>query len=164
MLKGYLDCTEINKLLISYINFNLNKKDMAKIATHLRNCPKCMEKYSTHIKRKKELNEKMHKIQKALRMQMEISSYLDKEASDNISKIVEIMIESDNKYKKELMAYASIGQNLKQIKSELRNNSKPKETYKIIAKLKNKEKRINTFFKLMFQPVQLLCRGFLKFE
>ncbi len=157
MLKGYLKCTETDKLILPYINFELSKKNMSRVAIHLRNCPNCMEKYSKIQRRKKELKGKMYEIEKTLRMENEISSYMDNEAGDEIIFIVEGMILCDSEYKKELLENEKLRQYMQSAKEFIKNETKTTISSEIIAKIRKKEiekikliKRITRFF----QPIR----------
>ncbi len=157
MLKGYLKCTETDKLILPYINFELSKKNMSRVAIHLRNCPNCMEKYSKIQRRKKELKGKMYEIEKTLRMENEISSYIDNEAGDEIIFIVEGMILCDSEYKKELLENEKLRQYMQSAKEFIKNETKTTISSEIIAKIRKKEikkikliKRITRFF----QPIR----------
>lgn len=141
MLKGYYKCSEINKMLLRYIHFDLSKNDMTRVARHLRNCPKCMEKYSRIQNRKKELKEKMYKIEKNLRMQSEISSYIDNESDERQKFITEGMLLVDENYKRELFANEEISRLLKQCSRELKRKRIPLITEEIIEKMKKEQRR-----------------------
>ncbi len=134
MLKGNLKCSEINKLLIRYINFDLNKKDSLRVAIHLRNCPKCMEKYSSILKRKNELKKIFIEIEKKIRMQNEISSYIDMECGDDSRFIIEAMLICDEDYKKEFEEVNNLKNMFKITESEILNSKKTNYTQKILAK------------------------------
>lgn len=162
MLKGNLNCKDINKLLLGYIRFELPKKEMSKVALHLRNCPLCMEKYTKIQRRKKELQEKMLIIEKELRMQSELSCYIDNEASEDIVFIVEGMLLSDKKYKNEIIEYEKIRNYLIFLKEEIKNNYTENNATKIIAKLKHKKE--NPITKLVFQPFRYLFHELLRFQ
>lgn len=143
MLTGELKCSDINKLLIRYINFDLNKKDNLRVAIHLRNCPKCMEKYSHILKRKNELKKIFIEIEKKLRMQNEISSYVDKECEKESRFIIEAMLLCDEDYKKELLELTNLQNIFKKTEEIILENKKTNYTNKILAKqrIKNYEKR-----------------------
>lgn len=161
MLKGYLKCSDINKMLLGYIHFELSKKDMSKVAVHLRNCPNCMEKYTRIQRRKKELKQKMLEIEKTLRMQNEISSYIDNEASEDLIFILEGMLLASEEYKKELIQSEELRRLMLESRKKLAEGIKAKETIKIIAKIKNrKRKSLKNGFIQLFEP---LHRVFAKF-
>lgn len=156
MLKGCLKCSDINKMLLRYIHFELPKKDMSKVALHLRNCPVCMEKYATIQRRKKELKQKMANIEKDLRMQNEISSYIDNEASTNTIFIVEGMLLCDEKYRKELIENERLREILQKSKKELIKNLRPKQTFKLLAKNKLRNKKLKKFLGAILPLFQYL--------
>ena len=121
-----------------------------------------MEKYTEIQKRKKMLKEKFAKIENQTRRQIEISSYIDKEANEDLIFIIEGMLLSDEDYKKELIETEEIKRLLFESKKLLKERITPKETYKLIAKIKNKKKirtRIIKKLTLLFQP---LLRAFAK--
>lgn len=153
MLKGYLKCSDISKMLLSYIHFELSKREMSKVAIHLRNCPQCMEKYTKIQRRKKELKQKMRDIEKSLRMQMEISSYIDNEASEDTIFIVEGMLVSDKNYKTELIKNEELRRIMLESRKLFMENIRPKETIKILAKLKKKKESKIKFIRL-FEPLR----------
>ncbi len=145
MLKGCLKCSEINKLLLSYIHFELNKKMMTRVAIHLRNCPNCMEKYTKIQKRKKDLKLKMREIEKQLRMEREISQYLDNEATDDLIFNVEGMVLCDENYKKALIEGEEIKRILKNSYNKISELKNPKIAKKIIAKIRVKKFKLLKF-------------------
>ena len=150
MLKGNLNCSEINKYLIRYINFDLKRSDMARVAIHLRNCPKCMEKYSVILKRKNELRKVFIEIEKKLRMQNEISSYIDNECDKESKFITEAMIICDKDYKNELNLMNLIKEKIERTKEEIINNKKTNYTQKILAKERRKKfERIKFLMKII---------------
>ncbi len=149
MLKGYIKCNDIDKLLLSYIHFELTKKEQAKVALHLRNCPVCMEKYTKIQKRKRELKFRMREIEKEIRMQNELSSYMDNEANEDVIFIVEGMLLCDEKYKKELFLYEKLRRYLTASKKIVQQNAPIVYARKITAKIRLREmklKRIKNFF------------------
>lgn len=153
MLKGCLKCSDINKMLLSYIHFELSKREMSRVAIHLRNCPICMEKYTKIQKRKKELRQKMHNIEKNLRMQMEISSYIDNEASEDTVFIVEGMLVSDENYKRELIKNEELRRIMLESRKLFMENIKPERTIKILARIK-KRKELKIKFTRLFEPLR----------
>lgn len=152
MLNGNLKCSEIKKYLIRYINFDLKRSDMARVAIHLRNCPKCMEKYSTILKRKNELRKVFIEIEKKIRMQNEISSYVDFECEENSRFIVETMLICDDEYKKELKEINSLKNVFKKAEGEILKTKKNNFTQKILARERliasEKRKILNKFIPL----------------
>lgn len=134
MLKGDIKCSDIGKLLIRYINFDLNKKDALRVAIHLRNCPKCMEKYTVTLKRKNELKKIFIEIEKKLRMQNEISCYIDDECEDESRFIVEAMLICDEDYKKEYKDMNLVKSAFKKAEEEIFQKKKKNFTQKILAK------------------------------
>ena len=159
MLKGYIKCTEIRKLLLRYIHFDLRKKEMEQVAIHLRNCPICMEKYSILQKREKSLKNKMYKIEKTLRMQDEISSYMDNECNENQKFIIEGKLLTDKKYKKELIECETTRRILSESRKRIKENRLTFLADKIIEDIKNKKFYSGNFI-LQFQQK---LRGFLKY-
>lgn len=156
MLKGYLNCKDISKLLLGYIHFELNKKTMTRVAMHLRNCPVCMEKYTKIQKRKKELKQKMRKIENRLRMEMEISEYIDNEAGEDLIFNVEGMLLCDEEYKRTLIENEEIKRILKNGLIQITESKKPDNTIKIIAKMKaenRKKKKLSENITRLFAPL-----------
>ena len=139
MLKGYIKCSEIRKLLLRYIHFDLRKKEMEQVAIHLRNCPICMEKYSNLQKREKNLKNKMYKIEKTLRMQDEISNYIDNECSENERFQMEGKLLTDKKYKKQLIEYEEVRRILSESRKRIKENRTTYLADKIIEDIKNKK-------------------------
>lgn len=157
MLTGNLKCCDVSKLFLRYIHYDLNKKDIARVALHLRNCPNCMEKYIKIQKRKKELKKKMYKIEKFLRMQEEVSVYYDNEGDKDTNLIVEGMLIADEKYKTELENNERLSRILKSCKREIKNKCTEDITSKIIQEHFSKK---NT--KLTQRLFQFLHRALLK--
>ena len=158
MLKGYIKCTEIRKLLLRYIHFDLRKREMEQVALHLRNCPNCMEKYSGLQKREKTLKNKMYRIEKTLRMQDEISSYMDDECSENEKFSIEGKLLTDKKYRKELIENETVKRLLSESKRRISESRKTIITDKIINDIKNKKICIKNFI----QKFQQKLHEFLK--
>lgn len=159
MLTGNLKCTEINKLFLRYISFDLSKNDMARVAIHLRNCPNCMDKYTKIQKRKRDLKRKMYKIEKLLRMQEEVSTFYDKEGGKDLNLIVGGMLAVDEKYKKELEDNEKLSKILKKCKRELENKSQNQQANKVMQIIFRKKENA-----LIQQPFQFLRRVLLRWQ
>ncbi len=161
MLKGNLKCNQINKMLLGYIHFELTKTEMERVALHLRNCPNCMKRYIKIQKRKKELKRKMYEIEKTLRMEKEISTYIDNEGTDDLIFITEGMLLCDEKYRKELVENENLRRVLQACKKEFERKQKGEISEKIIQNLKEKRKNSARNF---IQPFLRLLHGFLRFQ
>ncbi len=163
ILKGFIDCKDMGKLILEYINYELSRNVMRKVAMHLRNCPNCMKKYNEISKRKDELKKILPDIEKRLRMERELSCYADKEAGESTIFIVETMLLCDIEYKKELIKNEKLSKIIKKAKTALNKQIKADKTEKIIQDIKNKnrkKRRIKIKLIRLFQP---LHRAFLKF-
>ena len=141
MLTGYLKCDDIGKLILSYINFDLSKKNMSQVARHLRNCPKCMEKYSYIISRQKELKKRYKEIEKKLRIENEISSYIDNEAGKESVYIIEKMLECDINYKKQLDEIKKFQIIMKKAKQAIFETAETRNSESIIFDIKKKKRK-----------------------
>lgn len=145
MLNGNLNCKDTQKLLLQYIHFNLNRKDMGRIATHLRNCPKCFNQYSKLQKRKKELLRKMHNIEEKLRIQNQVSEHYDNECSEELNLALEIMLKRNEAYKIELLKNQKITELLKKFKEKIETDKKEYITKQAFEKIKMKKYPILLF-------------------
>ena len=119
-----------------------------------RNCPNCMEKYTKIQKRKKDLKLKMRVIEKQLRMEREISQYLDNEATDDLIFNVEGMVLCDENYKKALIEGEEIKRILKNSYNKISELKNPKIAKKIIAKIRVKKfklLKIKNYFIRLFE-------------
>lgn len=163
MLKGEIKCSDIGKLIIKYINFDLNKKDTLRVAIHLRNCPKCMEKYTLTLKRKNELKKIFIEIEKKLRMQNEISEYMDNECEEESRFIIEAMLTCDNDYKKEFEDNLKLKNLLRQASNGIIENKKIKTAQKIIAKRRLEKYETEKFIYKTIPLFQHLRRAFAKY-
>ena len=141
MLTGYLKCDDIGKLILSYINFDLSKKNMSRVARHLRNCPKCTEKYSSIISRQKELKKRYKEIEKKLRTENEISSYIDNEAEKESVYIIEKMLECDINYKKEFDEIKKFQTIMKKAQQIIFEAAETKNSESIIFDIKKKKRK-----------------------
>lgn len=135
ILKGDIECEDMGKFLLPYINFGLNKKLTARVAIHLRNCPCCMEKYSDLQKRKKYLKKRYIETVNKLRCQNDISCYTDSEYTEKAKFATEMMIQSSLEYKKELIENKELKNMLKEAKRRIQNEMLPKNAIKIIAQI-----------------------------
>ena len=150
MLTGNLDCKNLKKLMLNYINFELSKKDMERVSQHLRNCPSCMEKYSKMQKRKRELKSKFKAIEKTIHMENQISSYIDFELCEEERFLLEGTILINKEYKETLMSYEEINRILNRAKREVARHYTCTLTEKILNKIKEK-RAIKPL--LFFQPL-----------
>ncbi len=164
MLKGYLNCIECKNLLLRYINFELPRNEMNRIAIHLRNCPNCTEEYSKILLRKKNLKAKMKIIEKQLRMQLMVSSYIDDELTEISKQSVENMIFTDEKYKIELQELKEILILIHKTQNKFDNELKFKNSDKIIKTLRAKKIKKIRIMKKISQLFGFLHHGSLKFQ
>ena len=81
MLKGNISCEEISRLIFSYVDDKLDMKLRNSIATHLRNCPPCMEKYRIIKTLFHTIKTKKIKCEKKFRKYRVLCSYCDNELS-----------------------------------------------------------------------------------
>ncbi len=139
MLKGYLSCAQAQNNLIGFIHYDLERKTMKKTAIHLRNCPICMEKYSSLQRRKKELREKLYEIQNKLKIENDVSCYIDCETEKENLFLINELIKWDEKYKKEykeqlnlknFMQYCKLKVRENLIKENIKNKSMVKKDFK----------------------------------
>ena len=98
MLLGNIKCEDVKNVLIKYINFEMTKNDMLRVAKHIRNCPDCKEKYMTLQNKKKKLKIKFEKIQKRIKIEEEISAYMDNEIDETERLRMEGMILTRKKH------------------------------------------------------------------
>ena len=159
MLKGNLECSEIKKYLIEYINFELNRKEAERISLHIRNCPKCMEIYTALYERKRKLKEQFGDIEKKIVMKDKISAYIDNEAQEKEKHIIEQLIMTDKSYKKEFLLNKKMSEYLNKAKNTIINRRMPQESLKIIEKIKTKKKISD----IIVQHFELLHHVFLKY-
>lgn len=149
MLLGNLSCAEIKNCLLKYIDYKLPKNKMKEIAIHLRNCPKCMEKY-TKIKKRKSI----------IKMQNSISSYIDMETNEGENFFLENKFLNNEKYKQELKSYEKISSLLHKSRLYLKEKIKPENTEKTIQKIIKYNKSPKEKFIRIFQQLLRVLPGF----
>lgn len=122
-----------------------------------------MEKYSVILKRKNELRKVFIEIEKKLRMQNEISSYIDNECDKESKFITEAMIICDEDYKNELISMNLIREKIERTKEKIIDNKKTNYTQKIIAKERQKKFERIKILKKIIRFFPRLRREFAKF-
>lgn len=88
MLKGYLNCDTIAKLVPLYIDDKLDSFQKDCVAIHLRNCPNCMNQYSIIKKFLKEVKLNHQEKTDSRKLKEDLSAHFDNECSH--SEILEL--------------------------------------------------------------------------
>lgn len=151
MLNGNLTCKDIKKLFLQYIHFEMNKKEMGRVARHLRNCPKCFNEYSKLQKRKKELRKKMDAIEKNLILQNQISEYYDSECNIETACLTTKILHYNEIYQKELLRNKKLTEFLKVFNKRLKKSKDICITKNVIRKTRRKHSIL-----LFLQPLRLV--------
>ena len=141
MLTGYLKCESVHEMIGKYINLELKRKDMYKVAKHLRNCPKCKIMYSKMQKRKKNLQTKLIRSEKIIKRQDEVSAYMDNEMTQGEKFYIEDKLITRKKYQKELKENEEVSKILNLCFRETKRNAKTLITSEIIGNIEKKERK-----------------------
>ena len=127
---------------------------MERIAEHLRNCPNCMEKYSTIQKRRRSLKNKLKSIENTLRMENQISSYIDYETREEERFLIEGTILASKKYKETLLKYEKLSGLLVQARRSTARKHKCINTEIVLQKIKTKKGVLKTIESLLFSGLR----------
>jgi len=134
---------------------------MADMAMHLRNCPKCMEKYTKYKKRKIILEKFCKSLMKKISMEEEISSYIDYEAGYYEAERIKNEVLINPKYFNLLKKLIENKMLFLKCKHYIEDNKNTPFADKIIRQIKSK--RINNFFKKITRPFRLIRHVFAKY-